>query len=183
MDSNKSNKSRRRGTQQTYSTTEAPLRLSALPRFHPATYYLNSSNASSLSTTADEFGSTSSGGPTPRHGNPPPLSPSTQQRVFEAQRQLSYYQQHIIAQYAGRDAALNANSFQEPDGPKLAPTTSNPGPVTPLELENRDDYLDSSLGIGANGKSSSKSSTASADTLREDGKRRSVGDGSPRRKA
>jgi hypothetical protein len=168
MDSSpKSNKARRPRPQKSqYSASAAPLHLSGLPRFHPATYGCSSSsNPSSLSTTPG--GSTPSNASTPRHGNPPPLSPRTQQRMFEAQRQLSHYQQHLISQYASKDHNVSS-MLVKPDSPKLSPTTASPGPVTPLELEERDGYLG---GPGVASGSGIK---------REDLKLR--GDNSPRRK-
>jgi hypothetical protein len=99
--------------------------------------------------------------------------------MFEAQRQLSHYQQHLIAQYAGRDQNV---AGLKPVSPKLAPTTASPGPVTPLELEEeREDYLGKIHGSGGLSAGSGAKGMG-VDLIREEGKRRSGGDGSPRRK-
>lgn len=99
--------------------TAAQLRLSSLPRFHPANF--PSQNSSTTNTPAT--------GP---NSPQPPLSPRTHQKQYsDAQRQMFTY-------YTGRHSPRG--SITKPTSPRLIPMGS-PGPVTPLELEDGGGYL------------------------------------------
>ena len=99
------------------------LALPGLPRFHPANF------PSAHSSVANTPGS----GPTSPQA---PISPQMQQNLYaEAQRQALLYQQELMSRPASRGSIR-----QKPDSPRLAPLGS-PGPVTPLELEEEDNYL------------------------------------------
>jgi hypothetical protein len=94
------------------------LKLPSLPRFHPANY---PSTHSSMQSTPDEGGAN------------PPVSPRAHQRMYsDAQKHLLMYQQQSVA---ARTVGEN-----KPVSPRLAPLGS-PGPVTPLELEQKEGYL------------------------------------------
>ena len=59
-----------------------------------------------------------------------------QQKLYaEAQRQAILYQQELMPRPSSR-----GSTRQKPDSPRLAPLGS-PGPVTPLELEEEDNYI------------------------------------------
>ena len=96
------------------------LKLPSLPRFHPANY---PSSHSSMQSTPDD-------GPAN-----PPVSPRAHQRMYsDAQKHLLMYHHQSVA------ARTNGNAENKPVSPRLAPLGS-PGPVTPLELEQKDGYL------------------------------------------
>ncbi|KAI9866080.1 MAG: hypothetical protein M1813_001641 [Trichoglossum hirsutum] len=94
-----------------------PLKLSSLPRFHPANF--QSPNTGSTFTSATAQGST------PRH-------------YSDAQLQLHQYQRELIAN-ATRGKTSSAGCAR-PVSPRLIPLGS-PGPVTPLMLEEEGGYL------------------------------------------
>jgi hypothetical protein len=119
-------KARRRAQKANNSASIAPLQLPTLPRFHPAAY---NSTASSMTTTPSSAGF-----------SPGPLSPRSQHRISEAQRQLAQYQQQILNQYMSRDGTVSHHTGQKPPSPKLIPLAGGSGVVTPLELEG-DSYL------------------------------------------
>jgi hypothetical protein len=103
------------------SGSASSLRLSSLPRFHPANY-----NSTNSSITNSPNGSVIA---SPMSSN---ISP---RKVFDPdQRQLSYYHQHLLAQ------STASGNNKKPVSPKLAPLAGSPGPVTPLELDG-ENYL------------------------------------------
>jgi len=111
-------------TQQRRSSGQS-LMLPGLPRFHPANY---PSPHSSVATTPGS-------GPTSPQL---PLSPSMQQKVYnDAQKQLYLYQREA---YMGRSTTTAPMPREGPASPRLCPLGS-PGPVTPLELEEEDNYM------------------------------------------
>jgi hypothetical protein len=73
---------------------------------------------------------------TPEDGpSNPPVSPRAHQRIYsDAQKHLLMYQQQSVAARTGGKAE------DRPVSPRLAPLGS-PGPVTPLELEQKEGYL------------------------------------------
>ncbi|KAL8796661.1 MAG: hypothetical protein Q9195_001051 [Heterodermia aff. obscurata] len=98
------------------------LRLSSLPRFHPAAY---------------ESASLENGAHTPRKSRP-----SGHGRQYsDAKQQIHRYQRDIVAN-ATRAArlTLSPKATASPSSPRLQPIGS-PGPVTPLALESEVDYL------------------------------------------
>ena len=100
----------------------AALRLSHLPRFHPAAY-----ESAALENTAH----------TPRKSRP-----SGHGRQYsDAKQQIHRYQRDVVAN-ATRAArlALSPKATESPSSPRLHPIGS-PGPVTPLALESEVDYL------------------------------------------
>lgn len=99
-----------------------PLRLPALPRFHPANF---PSAHSSYQTTPDDIDVANG-----------PLSPRAHLKLYsEAQKQLLLYHRDSLA------AARSTSPMQEkPSSPRLVPLGS-PGPVTPLELSADEEYL------------------------------------------
>jgi len=102
------------------SGSSSSLRLSSLPRFHPANY--NSSNSSMANT------------PSGSNLTSPTSSSLSPRRFFDPeQRQLSYYHQHLLAQSTMTNGVSGGNT--KPASPKLAPLAGSPGPVTPLELD------------------------------------------------
>jgi hypothetical protein len=68
-------------------------------------------------------------------GANPPVSPRAHQRMYsDAQKHLLMYQQQSVA------SRTNGRAEDKPVSPRLAPLGS-PGPVTPLELEQKEGYL------------------------------------------
>ena len=110
---------------QSRSKPAPKLQLKSLPRFHPANY-----EASSASADA-----------TPRASRP-----STAQshigRLSDAQAKLHQYQRDIVVN-ATRAASLtfSPKTTANPMSPRLNPVMGSPGPVTPLMLEDEDDYM------------------------------------------
>lgn len=100
------------------------LKLSSLPRFHPANYELSSSGV----------------GPAHRLSRPGTARPHLRQ-VSDAQKKLQQYQRDVVAS-ATRAAslALSPKTPVNPAPARLIPLGS-PGPVTPLALESGGDYL------------------------------------------
>ncbi|KAK4556961.1 hypothetical protein LTR86_005942 [Recurvomyces mirabilis] len=102
---------------------DASLKLSSLPRFHPANY---PSASSSLQSTP--HGPSSNG----------PLSPRSHQRVLsDVQRQIYAYQRESVS----TARASSPGAREKPNSPRLAPLGSPGLIVTPLELESHGDYL------------------------------------------
>lgn len=159
------------------------LKLSGLPRYHPARFpaagvSASSSAASSLVTS-----------PASNLNSPPaPLSPrsqhlyhSTHQRQFsDAQRQLYVHQRGLVSLNRFNAAHSPVRSppptsaaslrSSKPTSPRLDPLGS-PGPVTPLELEEHDGYL------FAAGAQSKKLSEAAKDEILESYIRKELADG------
>lgn len=100
------------------------LKLSSLPRFHPANYESSSSSAD----------------PAHRLSRPSTAQPHLRQ-VSDAQKKLQQYQRDVVAS-ATRAAslALSPKTPVNPAPARLNPLGS-PGPVTPLALESGGDYL------------------------------------------
>ena len=99
------------------------LALPGLPRFHPANF--PSTHSSGVNTPGS--------GPTSPQAPP---SPQMQQKLYmDAQKQLLLYQQEALPRPSSQGSLR-----QKPHSPRLVPLGS-PGPVTPLELEEHDNYL------------------------------------------
>ncbi|KAI9835090.1 MAG: hypothetical protein M1819_002642 [Sarea resinae] len=100
-----------------------PLKLPALPRFHPANY--QSPSSSSATTPASGLN-----------------SPQGQLRQYpsDAQRQLQSYQRDIFSQASRASRDSTGQMGIKPTSPKLQPLGS-PGPVTPLMLEEGGGYM------------------------------------------
>lgn len=108
------------------SGTGASLRLPPLGRFHPANFP-SSQSSSSAQTPATGPNSPQS-----------PVSPRTYQKQYtDAQRQMYQYQQQLLAATA---RSTRGSVGPKPSSPRLHPLGS-PGPVTPLELEETNDYF------------------------------------------
>ncbi|KAF2838420.1 hypothetical protein M501DRAFT_1011958 [Patellaria atrata CBS 101060] len=104
------------------TSSNEPLRLPSLPRFHPANFPSQSPSAANTPV---------SGINSPQ----PPMSPRSQQRQYsEAQRQLYFYQRELLAAGHQRSPSAKQAGGPKPTSPRLIPMGS-PGPVTPLELE------------------------------------------------
>lgn len=113
----------------------ANLRLSSLPRFHPANF---PSNDSSSSTS-------------PRTSSRPPSAQYPPRPLSEAQVKLQQYQRDLIAVAARSSrSVISPTAGVKPSPPRLHPLGS-PGPVTPMVLEGQGDYLIAGAG-GANSK-------------------------------
>ena len=111
------------------------LRLSSLPRFHPANF---PSNDSSSSTS-------------PRTSSRPPSAQYPPRPLSEAQVKLQQYQRDLIAVAARSSrSVISPTAGVKPSPPRLHPLGS-PGPVTPMMLEGQGDYLIAGAG-GANSK-------------------------------
>lgn len=103
------------------------LKLAPLPKYHPAVYR---SPATSKATT-----------PASRPASRGLLSPRTSARQFsEVQRQHQEYQRQMLATLRQTTALVGTAPFDTPSAPHLLPLDS-PGPPTPLDLEESDDYL------------------------------------------
>jgi len=105
------------------------LHLPGLPRYHPANY--TSTNSSTLNTPASPLSSPQ-----------PTMSPRQQQRQYsEPQKQLHHYQRELINlnRASVRSPSLNSLRSPRPMSPRLVPHGS-PGPITPLELEEREGF-------------------------------------------
>ena len=130
--------------QQAHSNTRrtAPgpnLRLTSLPRFHPANFPSNDSASSSSITS-------------PRNSRPP-SSQYPQRPLSEAQFKLQQYQRDLVANATRVSRApISPTVGVKPSPPRLHPLGS-PGPVTPMMLEGQGDYLIAGAG-GSNHESS-----------------------------
>ncbi len=114
------------------------LRLSSLPRFHPANF-----------PSSDSSSSTS-----PRTTSRPSSSQYSHRPLSEAQFKLQQYQRDLIATATrSSHVASSPTTGPKPNSPRLRPLGS-PGPVTPMMLEGQGDYLVAGAG-GANSKASS----------------------------
>lgn len=113
------------------------LRLSSLPRFHPANFPLNDSPSSA----------------SPRISSRHQSAQYTPRRLSAAQVKLQQYQRDLIAIAARSSrAVISPTAGVKPSPPRLHPLGS-PGPVTPMMLEGQGDYLLAGTG-GVNSKMS-----------------------------
>ena len=106
------------------------LHLPGLPRYHPANYA--STNSSTVYTSASPLSSPQ-----------PTMSPRQQQRQYsEPQKQLHHYQRELINlnRASVKSPSLNSLRLPRPMSPRLVPHGS-PGPITPLELEEREGFF------------------------------------------
>lgn len=116
----------------------ANLRLSSLPRFHPANF--SSKDSPSFSS--------------PRTSSRPSHSQYPHRPYSEAQVKLQQYQRELVANATRSSRAVSSFSDGvKPSPPRLHPLGS-PGPVTPMMLEGHGDYLIAGAG-GSNGQISS----------------------------
>ncbi|KAI9697821.1 MAG: hypothetical protein M1836_004497 [Candelina mexicana] len=114
--------------------TTRKLKLSNLPRYHPANYQ----NSSAISTYAHSSTVNSSY---------PPTSPRQQHhRHFpDSQKQLHYYHREMMNSATRAIKGSAAVNYAKPMSPRLVPLGS-PGPVTPLLLEEEGGYLTAGAG-------------------------------------
>ncbi|KAI9717619.1 MAG: hypothetical protein M1812_004564 [Candelaria pacifica] len=110
--------------------TTSKLKLSNLPRYHPANY----PSSSSISTHAPPGSAVNS--------SYPPTSPRQQhhRHYSDAQKQLHSYQREMMNSNTKATKVTAAANYVKPISPRLAPMGS-PGPVTPLLLEEESGYL------------------------------------------
>ncbi|KAL9056426.1 MAG: hypothetical protein Q9162_002907 [Coniocarpon cinnabarinum] len=125
--------------------------MSNLPRFHPANY-VSPQTTSPASRPSSASTSPAMVFPDPSPQLTPRTSRQTPNQLTDAQRQLYAY--HSELYNLNRPSSSRGSG---PGSPNLRPLSS-PGAVTPLELEESDDYLDVGSKNAANASTGKKGS-------------------------